>query len=57
MKSTPNVNGRLEDGSHVRGKQASKLLDTTTTAFSSTVYGRIEECDAHGDLSSGQQSL
>ena len=48
-----NANGRFEDGSHVRDKHASKLLDVTT-AFSSTVNGRIE-CDAHGNLYSCQQ--
>jgi hypothetical protein len=45
VKLTSNVNGRLEDGGHDRGKKASKLLDATT-AFSSIVYGGIEECEA-----------
>ena len=52
MKSTSNANVRLVDGSHVQGKWASKLLDATT-AFSSTVNGRIEH-DTRGDLCSCQ---
>ena len=42
MKPTSNASGKLEDGGHDRGKKASKLLDATT-AFSSIVYGGIEE--------------
>ena len=56
MKPTSNASGKLEDGGHDRGKKASKLLDATT-AFSSIVYGGIEEREASGNLCSCQQSL